>query len=133
LTDAGAEQARAVVQALLERGELARPEAIWHSPYVRTTQTAAIAAEVLGAGKPVSVPELASGSMLIRSLAKYLDPAQAPSSLLVVGHMPDLGDLVSHLVGKHSGAYGLGRAGTARLTGEFKPGGMQLEWLRTAD
>jgi phosphohistidine phosphatase SixA len=139
LTPEGRIQTRAVIAVLLRQGKLATTgmpgalDAIWCSPYLRTQQTAQIAAEVLRMTSPTAVPELGSGSDLIRSLSRRLTQAQVPARLMCVGHMPDLGNLIARLSGAPAGSYGLGRAGTARLTGDFRPGGMKLEWLLTAE
>lgn len=132
-------QTRAVLAVLLRLGKLCAattPEAldvIWCSPYLRTEQTAKIVAEVLGMGMPVSVPGLTSGSDLLRTLSPTLTQGKAPTRLLCVGHMPDLGNLIARLTGAPVGSYGLGRAGSARLKGDFVAGGMNLEWLYTAE
>lgn len=134
LTPEGRVQARAVIAVLQRLSKLQTTDAIWCSPYLRTEQTARLAAEVLGTqALPRMVPELASGTDLIRSLPHAKGSASWPERLLCVGHMPDLGNLISKLTGAPVGMYGLGRAGTARLTGEFRAGGMKLEWLYTAD
>jgi phosphohistidine phosphatase len=148
LISEGRVQTRAVIVTLMEAGRLPAfgqpggPDVIWSSPYLRTEQTAEIAAEVLaaGSGDPSMeakrwlrvTPALASGSDLIRSLPAFA-ASRWPRHLMIVGHQPDLGNLVCRLTGAPIGRYALGRAGSARLKGEFAPGGMRLEWLYTAD
>jgi phosphohistidine phosphatase SixA len=110
-------------------------DAVWVSPYLRTRQTAEIALEVLGL--PPSMvrftPALASGVDLSSSLPAYA-AGRFPARLLCVGHNPHISGLVAWLAGERDGGrYSLGRAGTARLTGEFKRGGMKLEWLLSAE
>jgi len=51
-----------------------------------------------------------------------------PRNLLVVGHEPDCGELVSELTGDHAGDHAFKKAGIARLEGSLEPGGMQLLW-----
>lgn len=132
LTPAGREQVRAVIRTLADSGRIAADE-VWTSPLVRADETARIAAEELELSCHVS-QGLASGLDLLRSLpATQGDPARWPARLLLVGHAPDLGYLVSALTGAPGGRYALGRSGLARLTGTFSAGGMKLDWIRSAE
>jgi phosphohistidine phosphatase len=132
LTDPGRAQLHKVLEALLKSGRL-EFDAIWCSPYLRTRETAELAGKLLGI-IPMQSPALISGSKIIESLPKIHGAHPSwPSRLLLVGHQPDLGDLVTDLVGHSSSSFGLGRAGSAKLEGEFKRGGMKLHWLLTAE
>ena len=51
-----------------------------------------------------------------------------PERLMLVGHEPDCGAIISALVGDQAGDCKLKKAGVAALTGDFKPGGMVLGW-----
>jgi phosphohistidine phosphatase len=129
LTPEGREETLRVIEAM--QFELGQP-AIWASPFSRTQETAKIASEKLGAPLQ-TVAGLASGCDLLRTLpALQGDPSRWPERLLLVGHQPDLGVLAGELEGDDLAAYGLGRAGMACLEGEFRFGGMKLEWVRTA-
>ena len=95
LTVEGRDGIAAVGRALAAFGVV--PDAIWHSPYVRATETAVLLAEVLGVSTltpegvltPTSSGECASQAVL-----------QAPARTLVaVSHMPLLPALVHELVG----------------------------------
>jgi phosphohistidine phosphatase len=133
LTEIGRNQVAAVIRALQARRGFA-VDAIWSSPYLRAENTAKIAAKVLGSEEPIICPGLASGADLLHSLPEaQRSPSNWPTRLLLVGHQPDLGLLVGHLIGDPSFPYGFGRAGSAKLTGEFAPGGMTLDWLLTAE
>lgn len=92
LTERGIERTR---QALAGAARLGvTPDAIWTSPYVRTLQTAALAHELLpGAAPIVVVDELAcegSNDALLLRLA-----SSDARCLLLIGHEPNLSDLVS--------------------------------------
>jgi phosphohistidine phosphatase SixA len=132
LTPRGIEQARQVVQSVARAGHAV--DLIWSSPYARTEATADIAAEAWPV--PIDlVPGLASGNDLIKTLpASLLEGEPWPERLLVVGHMPDLAILVAHLSdASPATAPGFTRAGMALLEGEFKPSGMKLRWLKSAE
>jgi phosphohistidine phosphatase SixA len=132
LTPEGRDQTRAVLEALRAAGHVPNPD-IWTSPYVRADETAQLAAAVLATPCRRSLA-LISGAQLLDSLPKQEGPpSQWPQSLMLVGHQPDLGNLISALTGAPYGRYSLGRAGLARLSGEFKPRGMKLLWLFSAE
>jgi phosphohistidine phosphatase len=139
LTDFGREQTVAVLEALVASGRVpgrGQPGAvteIWSSPLARCSESARLASLVLAAPVRPS-PWLAVGAHLPSALPRgFGDPARWPESVLCVGHMPDLGLLIEWLAGGRSGPTGLGRAGTARLSGRFAGGGMKLRWLRSAE
>ncbi len=96
LTDAGRERVRFVARALRDAGEL--PRAVLSSPLVRARQTAAIVAPLAIDAQDVTLEEAlspggASGA-LVRSLC-----AAGRRRVMIVGHEPDLGELVSELLG----------------------------------
>jgi phosphohistidine phosphatase len=95
LTDAGRERVRFVARALRDAGEL--PRAVLSSPLVRARQTAAIVAPLAIDAQDVTLEEAlspggASGA-LVRSLC-----AAGRRRVMIVGHEPDLGELVSELL-----------------------------------
>jgi phosphohistidine phosphatase SixA len=127
LTAEGETRTREIVQALKKSAEL-KVDEIWSSPLARALQTAQIAAEALKLPVKI-VEELSSGASLSR-LVKALKARTLPNRLLWAGHEPDCGVIVADLVGDHCGDYSFKRAGIAYLEGQFKPGGMKLNWLR---
>lgn len=95
LSERGIVETNMVASALKTLG--ARPDPIVSSPLVRACQTADIFQEHLD-GERVSSGSLAPGGApdeVFSFLAKYEDRPE----VMVVGHEPDVGDLVSALVG----------------------------------
>jgi phosphohistidine phosphatase len=100
LTASGRERVRAVAKLLVELGEA--PLAVITSPLVRAVQTAEIVALVtqLGQGKgSVEVRREMSPSGHTSALVDTL-LAEGRKRVMVVGHEPDLGELVTTLLGK---------------------------------
>ncbi len=95
LTASGRSKARAVAEALKERGiSFTR---IVTSPRVRAVQTAEIFAEVLGfAGAVVSLPSL---SYTVPADLAARDLAAPDGHIAAFGHMPTLGDVAQLLTG----------------------------------
>ena len=91
LTPQGREQARALAQALRERGVEA--DAVVTSPLLRARETAA----ALGLGEPVIDERLAPGA----TPADVRDAADGRGeTVVVVGHQPDCGEAVLALAGR---------------------------------
>jgi phosphohistidine phosphatase len=91
----------AVVTAVAGRlGELGvRPDAIVTSPYVRAFQTAEIIARTLGRTDRLETDgRLSAGFELPDLMSLLADYAPVPS-LMIVGHEPDLGDVLHELTG----------------------------------
>jgi phosphohistidine phosphatase len=102
LTASGRERVRAVAKLLVDLGEA--PLAVITSPLVRAVQTAEIVAVVtqLGQGHgSVEVRREMSPSGDTSSLVDAL-LAEGRKRAMVVGHEPDLGELVTALLGKNS-------------------------------
>ena len=95
LSARGARQAELLAQ-LLVRGGFAT-DAIVTSPLLRAEQTARILAEALGVGVRVD-DRLASGFDLA-DLTTLLEDLGGPTSPVLVGHDPDLSEILSELVG----------------------------------
>jgi phosphohistidine phosphatase len=132
LTEMGRLQTRDVIQLLHSQRKI-HPNEIWSSPWLRAGQTAQIASEELNLALKLT-PALGSGQNLLKTLPlQHGDPTHWPSSLMLVGHQPDLGILVSQLTTSLQGGNALGRAGMAFLRGNFRAGGMRLEWLVSAE
>ena len=129
LTDEGVAQLIKISHALRPH---IRPDDIWSSPYLRTHQTAQLISQTLGI-QFSTIESLRSGSHLIQSIPKQQGhPSTWPERLLLVGHQPDLGGLAAELSGTSS-LFHFDRAGMACLRGEFRPGGMKIEWLLSPD
>jgi phosphohistidine phosphatase len=131
LTDDGKKRFRKVVEALVERGFA--PQAIATSPYVRTRQTAEIAAKLLPT-KPeiVELPALACGSSLEEALE--WTRGRAEDEIAWVGHMPDVSLLTGALVGATDESFDFAKGATAAIDFEGVPAAKQgtLRWFVTA-
>jgi len=95
LTDRGAEQARAAGAALARLG--LRPSACYASPKVRARDTARLACEPLGVAVVEADP--VAGAFGADALRDLLAPHDDDDRVLVVGHEPDLSQLVHDLTG----------------------------------
>ncbi len=126
LTPRGLEQAR-TVGAYCQRHGL-QPELILTSPFRRAVQTADLFATIFDL-TPQTVPFLASGMQTQTALTE-LRAYQRFGSLLIVGHQPDLGDLISALLGLPNGDnVSVGKASlTALEVGRLGSGGATLKF-----
>lgn len=95
LTPLGQEQARHAGAALAAL--FVEFEAVWSSPKVRALDTAAHACESLGV-EPLVHPPLAGGFRR-EDVTELLAAAGPDARILVVGHEPDLSQLVHDLTG----------------------------------
>ena len=103
------------------------PDRIICSPRVRAKQTAAIAAQVLTPGSEPEVDERLSGGAGMGDLQGIVE--DRPGEVLVlVGHEPDFGGLVSRLIGGGSVAMKKSGAACVRLV-VVEPGLGELQWL----
>jgi phosphohistidine phosphatase len=131
LTDDGKKRYRKVVEALVERGFA--PEVIATSPYLRTRQTAEIAAKHLSTKPPiVELPALACGSNLDEALA--WTRGRKEREIAWVGHMPDVSVMSGALLGANQEALDFAKAATAAIDFEGEPavGKGTLRWFVTA-
>jgi phosphohistidine phosphatase len=94
------EHGRAVVHdvARLMTGRGIAFDAVLTSPYLRAAQTAAIVAEETGVRDVSADPRLAPG-FGSRDLDELISENSAKSSLLVVGHEPDMSEAICRLAG----------------------------------
>jgi phosphohistidine phosphatase len=97
LTPSGRDRVRATARALLEADEA--PHAILSSPLVRALQTAEIVAAVARCGDVEITRAIAPGGDGA-ALAKELVDQKRKRAMLV-GHEPDLSELVFRLTGRH--------------------------------
>ena len=99
LSELGRQQARAA-GAFLSR-EAGEPGLIWTSPLTRAVQTAELVAASRGATAVVeSKPVLAFGGC--DEVLEAVSVDAAPAAVLLVGHLPVLGDLLRVLTGSPS-------------------------------
>ncbi|MBI3548370.1 MAG: histidine phosphatase family protein [Elusimicrobia bacterium] len=98
LSDRGKADVRRMVRQLLEKG--GSPSAVFTSPLTRAMETAAVAAEVLRLKDPPRVyaplSNQISGAELFLAFRKDFKGAQA----LIVGHQPQVGDMISAVTAK---------------------------------
>jgi len=108
-------------------------DAIWSSPLVRTRQTAEIiAGEMKNKKAVVLVEELRPGGSSKKLVQKISAQKKLPENLLLVGHEPDLSDVLSLLVtGKSGAGFALKKGALAKLEIEtFRAGQCAtLAWL----
>ncbi len=93
----GVAEVRNVAQTVLSRGSA--PQKIFTSPYRRAIETAQILHDILKCAKGVDLmEELASGAFF-ENVYKALESKGALSqSIILVGHMPDLGNIAENLL-----------------------------------
>ena len=98
LTTAGCDRAVRLAQALESKGFV--PDTIYSSPYLRAQKTAELIAQTIKHPDPiVELSELSSGSDLFESLSGICAP-QGDSTVMIVGHMPDVGILAQTLLAR---------------------------------
>ena len=133
LTPKGKLQLRIIV-AVMRVMEL-RFEVIWSSPLVRARQTAEMVAKDLKARRQLElVEELSPGGDAVKLIKKLRALKPAPKNILLVGHEPDLSELISRFVtGKTGAGFALKKAGLAKLEVEKLRAGRcaTLAWLLT--
>jgi phosphohistidine phosphatase len=111
LTRKGKESAK-VVAALLAR--LEQIEAIWHSPMARAEETAAIAAKEFPNAAIRETTSLLPETSPVRVLDEI--SGRQPGDVLLVGHQPHLGELLSLCVtGSDGGSIPMRKASVARV------------------
>lgn len=129
LTDHGRKQAAALAEALKRQGVF--PKVILTSPLVRAVETAEPLARELTPGQEYVVTErLASGEVKPKKLSRTV-LEHSNEMVVVVGHMPDLGEYIEWLLGAEDGAIGFEKAAAACILcpHAVAKGGGTLEWL----
>ena len=123
LTADGSERTRLAVLGLVRLG--VRVDRVLTSPYLRATQTAAIAAEPLGVARAnvETVESLAPAQSLDDAVAA-IEAGGRPT--LIVGHAPELDALIARLVGATQPLTALKKAGVALLDVRGPTGGRLL-------
>ncbi len=126
LSEKGQEQARKVAQFCHEEG--IRPDVILASPLIRAQQTAKPVAKELGAGLSTA-PWLSCGARP-EVIVAALSGLKNATEVMLVGHEPDLGELIAHLLGAAAGGTIHVRKASLTLVEVFdlRRGGGRLEW-----
>jgi phosphohistidine phosphatase SixA len=106
-------------------------EMILSSPKVRSRETAEPIARALG--MPVRIDDRLGGGLTMRSLEDLLADAGDATRVLIVGHDPDLTDLVSELMGAASLPMRKGALARLDAARPLRPGGAILRWLIPPD
>ena len=114
LTPKGRRQLGKVAQAM-RRMELSF-DVIWSSPLVRARQTAELVAKALPARPLALADDLSPGGNAGKLIKKLQALKPAPENILLVGHEPDLSELLSRLVtGNTHAGFAFKKAGLAKL------------------
>lgn len=100
------------VAASLVRHQM-HPELILTSPYVRATQTAQIMADCLGSALTITVDKRLAPGFGLKQLDKLLRDHRDLQTMMLVGHDPDLSDVVRSLTG--GGRLAIRKAGLAQV------------------
>ena len=110
------------------------PTRILTSPYVRAVQTAEILSETLRYGGEVVVDPRLSPGFDVAMLNAVLDGCPCEREIAFIGHEPDLGGILSHLLSLPQG-YAMRKGAIAAL--DFPIAGDPLRaglaWLLTGD
>jgi phosphohistidine phosphatase len=96
LTPEGRSFFRKTVKRLIQKGAL--PDGIYSSPLVRAVQTAEILAEEIGFRGPLIVTDKLAPGFGRAGLKAILSKCAGAKEVALVGHEPDLGDLVASLL-----------------------------------
>ncbi len=98
LTPEGTRLTHAEGEALARRG--LKPDLILHSPLVRARETAQLIAEGLGCLDRLQKSNLLQPGLNYQRLSKLLSEHAQLETLLVVGHAPDVAEVVEKLTGR---------------------------------
>jgi phosphohistidine phosphatase len=126
LSEKGHEQAKKAAKFCAEHD--IRPDVIFSSPLIRAAQTAKPVAKELGM-EVTTARWLSSGAKPEAILAE-ISAVKQHDSVMIVGHQPDLGELIAHLIGLSAADSMNVRKGSLTLleVGAFRKGGGQLEF-----
>ena len=112
---------------------LANIDLVGHSPLVRAVQTAGIIGEAYPGARVMEVPELAPGRGP-ETVAHWLGFVSRDATLAMVGHEPDLGELVAWFCTGVAAPFMHLKKGSAVMLRCERPGGpgcAELEWAVT--
>lgn len=126
LSEKGREQARKVARFCALHG--ITPDVIFSSPLIRAQQTAKPVAKELGM-EVTTVRWLACGATPVGILGQLAAFGES-ATVMLVGHQPDLGELIAHLLGAAQGASVNVRKASLTLVEVLLPrkGGGRLEF-----
>lgn len=131
LTDEGKAKTRLVALGLQALG--VEIDAIFSSPLVRARQTAEVLAKVLHPARRLRLTENLEPGFSLEALCDEISRAEGAQNVMLVGHEPDLGEMISTLVwGDDSGLVQMKKAGVALLALSGlppSPRGVVLKWL----
>lgn len=131
LSGKGRRQAARLGELLAAAG--LRPDAIVSSPKVRARETAELVAGRLGDRVAVRLDPRVAAGFDLASLAAIVDEQGRPPRLVVVGHDPDLSDLVATLVGVEYLPMRKGALARIDVAGFPAPGAGLLHWFVSPD
>jgi phosphohistidine phosphatase len=126
LTGKGRRRFRQAARGLA--GLIKRPDALLTSPLKRAKQTADAAAKAWGKIDVTEVPALAGGSF--EEIAVALAPFGDKDTVVVVGHEPDVSEMLARLLGTSRSdrlTFRKGGAALVELPGALHEGGT-LQW-----
>lgn len=108
-----------------------RAEAIITSPKVRAAETAELVAERIEGN--VTEDERLAGSLDLDAIEAILDAAGDPDEAMLVGHDPDLSELLSVLSAAAGVTMRKGALARIEIDRPLRPGGGTLRWLIPPD
>jgi len=130
LTKEGRKKMRAAATGLTRA--IDRIDLLASSPLVRARETAEIVADAYGGMKVATIDELKPGKP-VKLVLQWLQGQPADATIAVVGHEPQLGMLISHmLAGERKRSFVEVRKGSATLLDfpeQVKAGGAVLQWM----
>lgn len=129
LTDKGLAQAKRLGRFLAERRF--ETDAVLTSPKLRAAQTAEVVASHLAL--PVVVDERLGGPVGLATLEAILHDHHDPILPVLVGHDPDLSELVAVLCGSAGTPMRKGAFARIEVDRPFQAGAGTLRWLITPD
>jgi phosphohistidine phosphatase len=130
LTEDGAQRMREAARGMRALG--LRFDRIWTSPLARARQTAEIVAEALEAHDVLEEIDELGHAFSRENMVGRLSSAGASDRVLLVGHQPDLGELISYLLTGSDDVYVPLKKGALCLVetdGPVEPGAAALIWL----
>jgi phosphohistidine phosphatase len=129
LTRAGEKRFRRAAQGLARVAD--RPDALLTSPLPRAARTAELAAKAWGKVSPTDTPALADGEL--PEVFKAIEEHGAEATVAVVGHEPQMSELLARLLGSDKAdrlTFRKGGAALVEVSGSLGEGG-RLVWYLT--
>lgn len=128
LTRAGEKRFRREARGLARVAD--RPDALLTSPLPRAARTAELAAKAWGKVSPTDTPALAGGEL--PEVLKAIEEHGADATVAVVGHEPQVSELLSRLLGTDKAdrlTFRKGGAALVEVSGSLGEGGRLLWYL----